>query len=327
MKRLTSGFYITLGLLLSLSTASACKQQLQDAIAVHGTSPRTTPRDVRVIRINDAWNERYDSSNFWYFTQQMTLRAPNTFKAKLGKLFEELDTQAKLGRIKNLNEWMLVALEDDAPVMSFVAEADYALYVLKQSPRNVVTFEPKGGFYKGNPRDVEQLGMRQKSIDIRISDSETGQVLALREVKSSAGRAKPGENFRDAFEKVRLVHHLEVAELSHNPVEIGLVYFYDYDPEHFSSPIRDHDFNSIKKSTFDYLHILQKEFQLPEKPFDTVTFMDFGSRRVFQIKRMADDSLAVSDFMLPQNVFAVFDPKINYADAVELRNRLEPAQR
>lgn len=324
MKRLRSEFYVLLGLILSLSTANACKQKLLNAITVIDPVPRSTPRDVRVVRINEAWNEKYDSTDFWHFTQKMTLRAPDTFKPKLGKLFEELDAHANRGRIKNLNEWMRVALEEDAPVMSFIAEADYALYILKQNSRYVVTFEPKGGFYKGNPRDVEQLGMRQKSIDIRVSDSETGRVLALREVKSSAGRAKPGENFRDAFDKVRLIHHLDVPELSANPVEIGLVYFYDYAPEHSSSPLRDHDFNSIKTKALEYLHILQEEFQLPEKPFDTVTFMDFGSRRAFYIKRMEDDSLVVSDFMLPQNEFIVFDPKISYPDAIEIRNRLEP---
>lgn len=313
-----------LGLFVSFPSAAKCIKQLKDAITAHNELYRRTPRDVRVIEINDAWNEAYSPQRFQVFVAGVLRRTPEHFKEKVALLLKALDEQAQAGRIKNVNEWLgNVAHSHDAPVMSFMAEAEYALFVLKQNERYVVTFEPDGGFYKGDPDQVARLRMKQKSIDLRISDSVTGQVVALREVKSSGGRASVAANIYDAFEKVRLVHHLQVPELSgERPVEVGLVYLYDFDPNFDSYPDHDHSFYWLKDNILNGLAQLQKEHKLPEKPFDTVTFMDFGSRRILYIKRLADDTLEVCDFAMPQDAFISIAPKISAQEALELRNYL-----
>lgn len=306
-----------------------CIQHLKDTVPANNSAKRTTPRDVRVVEINDAWNEPYSSDRFKVFVPSVLSRTPRMLVEKVDFLLKELDVLAQSGRLKNLNEWIgNVVQSRDSPVMSFIAEAEYAVYVIRQNPRYVVTFEPDGGFYRGHPSDVYRLGMRQKSIDLRISDIETGEVLALREVKSSASRSDPAHNFDDAFEKVRLVHHLQVPELSSKrPVEIGLVYFYDYDPYQSVSPFYSYNILGLRNDTVKYLRDLQNYYRLPEKPFDTVTIVDFGSRRVVHVNRLNDDSLQVSDVVLPGHSFISFAPKISAADSLELRQSLERRRR
>ncbi|MEZ4814241.1 MAG: hypothetical protein R3A80_03420 [Bdellovibrionota bacterium] len=284
-----------------------------------------TEKDVRVVRSNRAWEEPYHSDQFFRFVPQILQGIPPTLKEKVAKLFSELDHEAQLGRVKNMVEWIGgVASSRDAPVMSFICEAEYALYALKENPRYIVTFEPSGGFYEGHRGDVASRGMRQKSIDLRISDSVTGKVLALREVKSSASRANPAENIQDAYEKVRLVHHLAEPELMGEPeVEVGVVYFYDYHPNFDLSPLVNHNFNSLKAAVVTYIEAIQSMGGLVEKPFDTFTFLDFGSGRVFHIKRMNDDSLDVTEFMLPVGSFWSLASKVSPAHAIELRNQFQ----
>ncbi len=316
----------SLGILfLFISLASfghaSCLRHLQASIPAHSVS-RSTPRDVRVVDINDAWNEPYESKLYLGFIPKVLKHVREDLRPGVQALLQELDVQASAGRLRNLTEWIgNVVHSRDANAMSFMCEAEYALFVVKQNPRYVVTFEPDGGFYQGDANDVARLGMRQKSIDLRISDSETGKVVALREIKSSSSRASLLHNMFDAYEKVRLVHHLQVPELmGETPVEVGLVYFYDYDPNAKENPMWERDFYSIENSVKSFLAKLQKDNPGMPSPFDTITFIDFGSRRFFYSKRDEDSSFEFRDYALAADAFVSLLPKITPAEALFLRS-------
>jgi len=320
MKQLSVGI---LFLFISLSPYghASCLKHLQASIPVHTVS-RSTPRDVRVVDINDAWNEPYVSSRYRGFIPQVLKHIRGDLRPGVAALLDELDVQASEGRLRNLTEWIgNVVHSRDANAMSFMCEAEYALFVIKQNPRYVVTFEPDGGFYQGDADDVARLGMRQKSIDLRISDIETGQLLALREIKSSSSRASLLHNMNDAYEKVRLVHHLQVPELmTDTPVEVGLVYFYDYDPNSKENPMWERDFYSIEASVKTFLAKLKRENPDAPSPFDTIAFIDFGSRRFFHAKRDEDSDFEFRDFALAGDAFVSLAPKITPAEALFLRS-------
>lgn len=309
-------------LIISLSSyvQASCLLHLQASVAPHLVS-RPTPRDVRVVSINDAWNEPYESRRYRIFVPQVLRLLREDLQPGVQQLLEELDVQASEGRLRNLTEWIAnVVSSRDSPTMSFMCEAEYALFVLKQNPRYVVTFEPNGGFYRGDASDVARLGMRQKSIDLRISDSETGKVLALREIKSSASRASLWHNIQDAYEKVQLVHHLRVPELmTETPVEVGVVYFYDYDPSTRDNPMWERNFYSIEGSVKKFLDKLKEENPEVPSPFDSISFIDFGSRRFFHALRNETSEFDIKDYQLAGDAFVSLAPKLTPQEALFLR--------
>ncbi len=318
IKSLIGGFS-----LFSLSFLNAnCVAELKPALAAHPL-PRTSPRDVRLVHVDNAWDAHYDSDTFYKSVTRILHFTPESHKRGVVAVLNALDRYAKDGRLKNLNEWIEgIDLYGDHMILPYICEAEYALLLVKQHSNYVVTFEPKRGFYKARDEDIPK-GMEQKSIDLRISDRTTGRPIALREIKSIAGRANPYDNIKDAYKKVRLLPRLKVPELmEETPVEIGLVLFFDYDMRaEFADPVRMFSVPKLKVAVERYLTAIQEVDELPQKPFDTVTVFDFGSRRVIYVQRLADDSLVVTHYPLSDKTFEYFVPKVSIFQAKEIEDR------
>jgi hypothetical protein len=320
-------YVLPLFLFTNMAWGSLCSDTLAHTI-VSSVHPRALVRDAALVHSRPPHDSSYSSLKFKAGAAHALKRIHKDLQAKANAVFERLDEAALNNRIRNLNDWITSINKDEgAPVLSYLCEAEYALFVLRENPHYLVEFEPENGFYRAMNVDIQRLGMRQKSIDLKIIDSRNAKVIALKEIKSSRARTSIATNVQDAYEKVRITHHLQVPELMTDPlVEIGIVYFYDYDSTQKAlDPARIHRFGSLKTAVIAYLDYIQKKDALSDKPFDVFTFLDFGSRRVFHIQRNVDDSLEVYEFSLTDKSFILFQPRISIVGAADLhRQRQEP---
>ncbi len=191
-------------------------------------------------------------------------------KAWAEKIFSSLERFHQRIGIENYESWIKFLTTNRSTELNYrLYEGAYALSVLRSM--NVrVAFEPPKGFFS-------RLEEKQasKSMDLRLSDPETGKVLAFREVKRIGSSYNVVAGLKSAFRKADFAK----SRLSER-VELSAVLFIEGDiPEYFvNEGMHEGDFYP------QAIHRAAYEFSLRAKPsLDSVLIINLKLKKFAKI--------------------------------------------
>lgn len=219
-------------------------------------------KDPRVILENSELQESYA-------TILRTFLNPAK-KAWAEKIFASLEKYDQSIGIENYGSWIKFLSTNRPKELNYrLYEGAYALSVLR-SMNVKVAFEPARGFFS---RLDDKYA--SKSMDLRLSDMETGKVLAYREVKRIGSSYNIVTGLKSAFQKADFA----LTRLT-DRVELNAVLFIEGDiPEYFiNEGMHEGDFYP------QAIHRIAYEFSLRAKPsLDSVLIINLKLKKYAKI--------------------------------------------
>ena len=224
-------------------------------------------KDPRVILENTELQESYA-------TILRTLVNPAK-KAWAEKIFASLERYDQSVGIENYSSWIKFLSTNRPKELNYrLYEGAYALSILR-SMNVKVAFEPSRGFFS---RSDDKYA--SKSMDLRLSDPETGKVLAYREVKRIGSSYNIVTGLKSAFRKADFA----LSRLNER-VELNAVLFIEGEiPEYFvNEGMHEGDFYP------QAIHRIAYEFSLRTKPsLDSVLIINLKLKKYAKIYHLQD---------------------------------------
>lgn len=224
-------------------------------------------KDPRVILENSELQESYATI--------LRILVNPAKKAWAEKIFASLERYDQSVGIENYGSWIKF-LSTNRPIeLNYrLYEGAYALSVLR-SMNVKVAFEPARGFFS---RLDDKYA--SKSMDLRLSDPETGKVLAYREVKRVGSSYNVVTGLKSAFRKADFA----LTRLTER-VELNVVLFIEGEiPEYFvNEGMHEGDFYP------QAIHRIAYEFSLRAKPsLDSVLIINLKLKKYAKIYHLQD---------------------------------------